>query len=299
MDSSPDMDRSRYSEPDLAADLTAFADGSLDPARRAEVAERVARSPEMKAALTEQQQAIALLSRAAEVTAPEAVRQRVQELGERSRIPGRLRTRRPPALLASPGGERLPRRRAFGIAAFGGAALAAAAAAIIAVAVSGGSATAPGLHPYLTAAARPATIAAPAESAAHRNQLAIAVGGVAFPYWEDQFGWRATGARSDRIGGRAVTTVFYTNSGGSRIRYSIVAGPPPRLPRSAASSAATYRGGVTVWHDGVRYWLGGAGGARVLVWTRSGHGCILSGRGVSGRALLTLASWSGERRTVA
>jgi hypothetical protein len=295
MDSSPDMDLSRYIEPDLAADLAALADGSLDPARRAEVAERMAQSPDLTAALAEQQQAIALLSRAAEVRAPEPLRERVQELANRSRIPARRRADRPPAASSSPGGERPPHRRGLRVAAAGGALLAAAAAAIIAVAVSGGSATAPGLPPYLAAAARPATMAPPTESSAHRNQLAIGVGGVTFPYWEDEFGWRATGARTDLVAGRPLTTVFYANAGGGRIGYSIVAGPPPRV----SGSTAAYRHGVTVWHDGVRYWLWGARGTRVVVWTRSGHGCILSGRGVSAGALLMLASWSGERRTAA
>jgi anti-sigma factor RsiW len=272
MDSSPDMDASRYIEPDLATDLAALADGSLDPARGAEVARRVAASPELKAALAEQQQAISLLSRASEVTAPEPLREHVQELADRSRMPARRRADRAAGPPPSDVG-RTRRRRALSVAAAGGLA-AAAAAAIIAIAVSSGGASAPGLHRYLTAAARPATIAAPAESSVHPNELAIGVGDVAFPYWEDKFGWRATGARTDRVAGHAVTTVFYYHASGARIGYSIVAGPPPTLSRAAGRHGR----GATVWRDGVRYWLGGAGDARVVVWTRSGHGCILSAR---------------------
>ena len=55
----------------------------------------------------------------------------------------------------------------------------------------------------------------------------MAVGGVTFPSWERAFGWRATGARTDTVGGREVTTVFYANSRGQRIGYAIAAGPRP------------------------------------------------------------------------
>jgi hypothetical protein len=52
-------------------------------------------------------------------------------------------------------------------------------------------------------------MAAPVET-----QLATAVDGVTFPYWEDRFAWRSTGARTDRLDGRTVTTVFYANRDG-------------------------------------------------------------------------------------
>ena len=70
------------------------------------------------------------------------------------------------------------------------------------------------------------TAGAPPESAGDPAQLALAVDGVAFPYWEGRLGWHSAGARTDHIGGRTVTTVFYANSAGQRIGYAIVAGTP-------------------------------------------------------------------------
>jgi anti-sigma factor RsiW len=284
MKSSPDID------PDTAADLTALADGSLDAARRAEVAERAARTPELAAALAEQQRAIALLSRARDVTAPEPLRQSVQQLADQRGIHLRWPARRQRGSVSAPSKPRLAPRRAFGVAAAGGVVVAAAVVAVVLV-LSGGSPSAPGLPRYLALGSGPSTMAPPAKSATQRNQLAIGVGSVAFPYWEDRFGWRAAGARVDRVAGRAVTTVFYANASGSRISYSIVAGTAPGVH----GSAAVYSRGTTVSIGGVRYWLGSAGGSRIVLWNRAGHRCILTGRGVSGRSMLALASWNGER----
>jgi anti-sigma factor RsiW len=286
----PDFQSPSDIEPDVAGDLAALADGSLDPSRRAEVSERVARSPELASALAEQQRAIALLSRSAEVEAPEPLRASVQQLADRPRINFGRSARARRSSTSSAGARRVVRgRRAFGVAAVSGALAALAAVAAIAIVLSAGSSSTP-LHSYLALAAGPATVAPPAESMAHRNQLAIGVDQVAFPYWEDRFGWQATGARADRIGGRYVTTVYYANPKGGRISYSIVSGSPPRV----AGLAALYNRATRVSSGGVRYWLASVGPAKVVIWKRSGHRCILSGRGVSGSSLLALASWNGE-----
>jgi len=164
------------------------------------------------------------------------------------------------------------------------------AAAVVAVALtlalSGGSGGAPTLTlreaSALTQSA--ATAPAPAESPSDRGHLAAAVDGVAFPYWEDHFGWRSTGARSGRLGGRAVTTVFYEN-GGRRLGYAIVAGTPaPRLS-----------GGVVAWRAGVPYRLISNGEAHMISWLRDGHLCVVSARGVDSATLLRLASWADSR----
>ena len=129
---------------------------------------------------------------------------------------------------------------------------------------------------------RAATLPAPPESSANHAQLAVAVDGVPFPYWEDRFGWRSTGTRSDRIDGRTVTTVFYSDAAGRRIGYAILAGTPaPRID-----------GGVVAWRGGVPYRLLTANGAAVVTWLRDGRLCVVSGRGVSSATLLKLASWS-------
>jgi hypothetical protein len=212
------------------------------------------------------------LVRSIDVQAPASLHRRVQALvAERAR-PGQARSGMGAAA------------RSFGLAprlAAAGAVTAAAVAVAIAVGLSGGAS--PALSERETAALtlRAATEKAPAESPRDRMQLAAAVEGVSFPYWEERFGWRSTGARSDRVGGRAITTVFYADGRGRRIGYAIVAGSPaPRIS-----------GGLVRWRNGTAYRLLTQDGASVVSWLRSGHLCVVSGRGVSGAVLLRLASW--------
>ena len=161
------------------------------------------------------------------------------------------------------------------------AAAAAAAAAIVVVALSGGG-TSPNVVPAasrLTLSA--ATMAAPTESVSHHMELAAAVDGVSFPYWEESLGWRSTGTRVDRLGGRSVRTVFYADAHGRRIGYAIVGGTPP-LPID---------GGRVTWRGGRAYRLLDVNGAQAVAWLRGGRLCVVSGRGVDGATLLRLASW--------
>lgn len=65
------------------ADLAALADGSLAPARRAEVEAPVAASPERQALVDEQRRAIRAV-RAAAVPAPLSLRERVEETRARA-----------------------------------------------------------------------------------------------------------------------------------------------------------------------------------------------------------------------
>jgi hypothetical protein len=105
-----------------------------------------------------------------------------------------------------------------------------------------------------------------------------------FPYWEDAFGWHADGARTDRMDGRLLTTVFYRR-GAERIAYTIVAGNA--LPPVAAART-TVRGGTMLAGSWRR-------GRPVVTWLRRGHTCVLSGgRGVSLGALTQLAGWRGH-----
>jgi len=169
-------------------------------------------------------------------------------------------------------------------------ALAAAAAIAIAIAASsgGGASSALSLRTASALTLRPATAPAPSESMSDRAQLAVAVDGVSFPYWEERFGWRSAGARTDRVGGRSVTTVFYVDGRGSRIGYAIVGGTP-----APASS-----GGLIAWRDKTPYRLLTENGAPVVTWLRDGHLCVVSGRDVSSATLLRLASW-GDGGSVA
>jgi hypothetical protein len=210
---------------------------------------------------------VAELVRAVDVRAPETLHRRVREM------------------VASP----VPRRRGWGgaqdgrlkptLAAMAVAAILGAAIALL----TGGVAHQQG--PSVSAASRltlsAATTGAPHESSAHAAQLNVAVDGVAFPYWKERFGWRATGTRTDTLGGRSVTTVFYAGPRGHRIGYAIVGG----TPAPAAS------GGTVVWHGGVAYRLRQMGGVPVVTWQRDGRLCVLSGRGVNGATLVRLASW--------
>jgi hypothetical protein len=160
-------------------------------------------------------------------------------------------------------------------------------AVALAVALSGGGSPTISMGQAAAPTLRAATLPAPPESSAHHAQLAAAVDGVKFPYWEDRFGWRSTGARTDRVDGRAVTTVFYADSSGRRIGYAILAGTPaPRIG-----------GGTIASRDGVPYRLLTEHGAAAVTWVRDGHLCVISGRGVSNATLLRLASWSEHDAT--
>lgn len=194
------------------------------------------------------------------------------------------------ALLA----ERTPARRGpAGIGWRPAGALALAAAVVVAVLAvtlassGGGDGSRLTMRQALALTLLPATTAAPAENPHNGSQLAVAVGGVAFPYW-DRLGWRSTGTRSDRVGGRTVTTVFYANGRGQRIGYAIVAGTP----------APAVGGGVVSWRAGTPYRLLVQDGGHVVSWQRDGHLCVVAGHGVSSATLLTLASWQ-ERDTLA
>jgi hypothetical protein len=109
----------------------------------------------------------------------------------------------------------------------------------------------------------------------------VQAAGLPFPYWEDRFGWHAAGARTDRLDGRQLTTVFYRR-GAERIAYTIVSGNS-LAPAQAART--TVRAGTmlaSMWSHG----------RPVVTWLRQGHTCVLSGgRGVSFSALTRLAGW--------
>ncbi|HEY2283036.1 MAG TPA: hypothetical protein VGH60_05740 [Solirubrobacteraceae bacterium] len=224
---------------------------------------------------------VAELVRAVDVRAPETLHRQVQEMV--AAHPASRRGARRKGRNGLPGGA-LNGRLRLTLAAM---ALAASAGAALALLTGGDThRAAQPAGPSVSAASRltlsAATTGAPRESATHAAQLELAVDGVAFPYWKEHFGWRATGARTDTLGGRSVTTVFYDGPGGRRIGYAIVGGAP----------APATRGGALVWHRGVAYRLQRVGAVPVVTWQRDGRLCVLSGRGVNGATLVALASWS-------
>jgi hypothetical protein len=126
---------------------------------------------------------------------------------------------------------------------------------------------------------------APAESpapAADGPRLALAVDGVAFPNWTDEFGWHQTGARADTLDGRATRTVFYEHMG-HRIAYTIISG-----------AAVDAHGDVRVVHrNGMRVALRHDGDRSVAIFERGGRTCVLSGHVEHESTLVRLAAWTG------
>jgi hypothetical protein len=214
------------------------------------------------------------LVRASDVRAPDALHRRIEQMVAEKSAPG---TRRgaPWASLGAGRSSLVPRLASA-------AALAAVVVAVVAIVLGGGGRSLSVQQTTALTLSQPTT-AAPRETKPSSGELVAAVQGVHFPYWEERFGWRSTGQRTDKLQGRAVTTVFYANRGGQRIGYAIVAGSAPNLT-----------GGSVKWLGGHPYRLLGGSGSRTVMWVRSGRLCVLSGRGVAGGTLLRLASW-GER----
>lgn len=238
-------------ERDLA-DLTALADGSLPEERRPEVERRVAASHELSGLLARQRRALETV-RGAAVPAPAGLRARVEA-------------------------ERAHRRRPVGAAA-GLAAAAAGAGLLVLLLMSGGAPEAPSVARAAELAARGPS-AGPPPRYDDAPLLDREVGGIRFPRWEERFGWRASGLRTDRLGERSVATVYYSRTG-RRIGYTIVDGLAlePPVQGGRATRAGTQ----------LRYFRDG--GRTVVTWRRRGRTCILSGPGVSARTLIELAAW--------
>lgn len=258
--------RPEQESPGERPELARLADGSLSAERRRALEDEVAASPELGAALAEQQLAASLV-RGLDVTAPAGLRARVEDLTrERSRPRARPRF-----------GGWAVRPRLVAVGGFAAAVVAVA----LAVALPGGSG-----GPTIVQAAGLAQLAptapAPAVSSAHADLLAATESGVAYPNWKPSFAWRTTGVRTDRLSGRHVTTVYYAR-GKSRIGYSIVSGAP--LPVSGGWQAVT--------RSGVLLHVQRSGGMTIVTWQRGDHSCVLSGRHVSAASLEALASWHG------
>jgi hypothetical protein len=245
---------------DIERDLARLADGSLAPERARELEAELAESPELSALLAEQRSALDAV-RALDDSAPMALRERVQTVRE----------------------GKAPRRRGRRYGLIGGLTTAAVAVAVAVAVIVGTGATGPTLSQASAFSLKPALGPAPGHS--FDGALDLDVDGVPYPYWQDDFGWKATGSRVDKVNGRDATTVFY-RKGKWRIGYTIVTGKPVSVPGSAT---------VTVNH-GIRFRSAPLHGATVVTWERRNHSCILSGFNMSRAALLKLASWqdSGE-----
>ena len=253
-------------EPQLPeAELAALADGSLPADRAQALRARIDASPELAAALAEQQRAVALMRRLDE-PAPASLRARVDELTSASGV----RTAR---------ADRASRRPRWRSALFlpAATALAIAVAAIV-VALGGGGTSGPTVPQTARLALAAARLPAPATDRADPDLLALRIGGLAFPSYTAEPAWHATGARLDTLHGRRVATVFYAVRGKIRVGYAIVSGRP-----------LSVYGGTTKWQGGVHYTVQTVDGARLVTWQRAGHTCVVAARGASASLLLSLA----------
>ena len=150
------------------------------------------------------------------------------------------------------------------------------AAVLAAVLLAGGGASAPSLQQTVRLTLAAAVAPAPAERGT--RALAISASGIPFPYWQQTVGWRALGARTDRLAGRTVVTVFYRSPAGRRSATRSSAAPRSRFLT------------VVVTRGGVRYWLLREGGTDLVTWRRAGHTCVIAGHGVGPGTLLRLAT---------
>ena len=243
----------------IERDLARLADGTLEPSRRDRVERLVACSSELQGQLAEQHVAIAA----------------TRAIVERERAPLALRLHGRP--LAQP-----PRRRRPVL----GAGLVGAVGALIWLLFAlGGSQVTLTVAQAAAVAARPAVVAVAEPRDDGVTLPHLRSGGLPFPYWEDHFEWRAAGARTDRLRGRTLTTVFYRR-GGRQVAYTIV--PGGRLP-AMSGARMMVRAGTVVMSSS-------SGGELIVTWLRRGHTCVLSGHGVSLEALLKLAVWRGHGR---
>lgn len=250
------------------AQVSALADGSLAPDRRAAVEKEVAAAPELTRRYLRERQAVDAL----------------HQLSSSDRAPERLRAA--VARQLSPGesaGSSAKPRRGVGRPAYA-LTLAGAVCALVAVlllVLPAGSVGGPSVSEAAALALRGPAEAAPApDPGAPATQLAEQIQGLYFPNWGASLGWKAAGRRTDRLSGRAAATVFYRWRG-QVAAYTIVALPSLKEPPARTSQV-----------DGLMLRTLSSGGRTIVTWRRSGHTCVLSARSVPAGVLQRLAAWN-------
>jgi hypothetical protein len=205
----------------------------------------------------------------------------VNEREESERIGAAIRAsaesvRAPQSLRASlarrPAVSRGRVRRRLGVAAAAAAAL-----AMVFVLQSGGV---PSVPEVAAAGLHAPTRAAPAPDPRDPRSIDARVGNVSFPSYEDPWGWKAVGARTDRVDGRRAVTVIY-RSGRRGVHYTIVEGKPLPVPAGTRQ----------VRDGGRRFAVLRTGKAAVVAWEQGGHTCVLASETLGPRALMRLANW--------
>jgi hypothetical protein len=253
--------RTDHTEPSAGelAELSALADGTLDPSRQAAVAAWIAGSPELTALYERERKVVAALHQArAADRASAQLRARIE--AGRPRRAARARWR-------------------IGYVGVAAAALAAVVLALV-LALPSGAPGGPSASDAAALATRGPTQPAPAPDPNNpRFRLDETVGAIHFPNWMWDFGLRAVGKRVDQLGGRRSVTVYY-DWPDQRVAYTIVGGS---LRQPAGKNATV---------NGTPMRIFALGGRPAIAWHESGDTCILlvvSGPAVSSSGLEKLA----------
>lgn len=242
--------------PRQLADLTALADGTIDPARRQDVQTWVSSSAQLQELYRQQRLAVSLVHQARADRAPARLRSRIERQSQPARRPRPIRIG---LALAVP---------------------AAAAVLILALALPAGTPGAPSVSQAAALALRGPQQAAPAPDPHDpATRLTQTVQDVYFPNWATRLGWRAVGARRDRLAGRVAVTVYYARDG-ERVAYTILGTPALTQPSAPIRQLHGFQLRTLTAH-----------GRTIVTWRRAGHTCVISAAGVPLRMLQTLAAW--------
>jgi hypothetical protein len=234
----PDLDASELAE------ISALADGTLDPAERKRVQVRVERSPQLRAIYERERQVIALLTRARETDrAPASLRARIEA--------------------ARPSRARRARRR-FAFAGSVAVGLAVLVTALVLI-LPAGTPAAPSVSQAAGLAALGPAAPKPAPNPTDPgSELNLDVGEVYFPNWAQNLGWDPIGSRTDTINGRTAVTVYYEWKG-KQVAYTIVEAPALKAPDVEPVVVA-----------GTEFRTLEVGGRVIITWERNNHTCVLS-----------------------
>ena len=300
--------------PDPHAELAALADGSLPAGRRADAEARVAESPELRAALDRQRSALAALRAGEDDEAPERLRNWLRALGpataERTRradrdadgdedggdrrtvqirgraLDGQSGAFAPPAWrageAASAGSRAMPlKRRRQGLHSALAVIFVLLACAIGAGVILLTREDEPtGIDRAITFGTREPDAGDP-ELRARDGRVRASLDGLAAPDLRRAAGWRATGARRDRLGSRRALTVFYER-GGREAALTILERPPLARPEDMTLTR----------RRGVSFFVGDVDGRLTALWLRGGRTNLLSTESASRGALLDLAAYA-------
>jgi hypothetical protein len=245
--------------PGQLADLSALADGTLDPRRRLEIETEILASPKLTALYARERRVVELLQRARSAEHATA------------RLRSRIEAQRPTR-----------NENAWRGTAYAGALAAAlcAAALLVALALHGGSPGSPSVSQAAALALRGPARPAPSPDSSDWTRLRRRVEGMYFPNWSVGLGWRAVGQRADRLAGRPAVTVYY-GLREERVAYTIVGVPALAQPAGAITNLSG------IWLRTLAL-----NGRTVVTWRRDGHTCVLSAVGVPALTLRTLAVWN-------